>query len=75
MIEESEPSELPEQERVRREKLARLRARGVDPYPLGFPRTAVIADLHEEYAALEPGSATGRRVAVAGRVLLNRLTG
>ncbi|MDP9397220.1 MAG: bifunctional lysylphosphatidylglycerol synthetase/lysine--tRNA ligase LysX [Actinomycetota bacterium] len=75
MSEGSEPSELPEQERVRREKLARLRARGIDPYPLGFPRTAVIADLHEEYAAPAPGTATGRRVAVAGRVLLNRLTG
>ena len=75
MSEPSEPPELSEQERVRREKLDRLRARGVDPYPLGFPRTAVIADLHGEYADLPPDTATGRRVAVAGRVLLNRVTG
>jgi lysyl-tRNA synthetase class 2 len=64
--------EFPEQVRVRREKLARLRAAGVDAYPVGFPRTAMIEELRETYVDLAPDTATGRRVAVAGRVVLSR---
>ena len=41
--------DLPEQMRVRREKLDRLRGKGVDPYPLGFPRTTTIAELRSAY--------------------------
>jgi lysyl-tRNA synthetase class 2 len=68
-------ADLPEQERVRREKLDRLRARGVDPYPLGFPRTTTIAELRAEHPDLEPDTATGRRVGIVGRVLLSRVGG
>lgn len=61
--------------RVRREKLDRLRAAGVDPYPVTFGRTATAADLVEKYAGLEPDVATGDKVGVAGRVLLSRTGG
>jgi lysyl-tRNA synthetase class 2 len=64
--------ELPEQIRVRRAKLDRIRAEGVEPYPVGFPRTTTIADLHDRYSDLEQDTATGDRVGVTGRVMLNR---
>ncbi|GAA0421426.1 lysine--tRNA ligase [Acrocarpospora corrugata] len=70
-----EQSELPEQMRVRREKLDRLRAEGVDPYPVTFPRTATNAEIREKYAELEPGAATGDHVGVVGRVMLSRVGG
>ena len=35
--------DLPEQMRVRREKLDRLRQEGVDPYPVTFPRDTTVA--------------------------------
>ncbi|MEW9533319.1 bifunctional lysylphosphatidylglycerol synthetase/lysine--tRNA ligase LysX [Microbispora sp. NPDC049125] len=68
-------SELPEQMRVRREKLDRLRAEGVDPYPVTFPRTATAAELRDAYRDLEPDTSTGDRVGVAGRVMLSRVGG
>src|SRR5512139_3233881 len=61
--------------RVRREKLDRLRERGIDPYPVGFPRTAMIADIRAKYADLEPDVATGEKVGIAGRVMLSRIGG
>ncbi|WP_082535607.1 bifunctional lysylphosphatidylglycerol synthetase/lysine--tRNA ligase LysX [Nonomuraea pusilla] len=67
--------ELPEQMRIRREKLDRLRNEGVDPYPVNFPRTATNAEVREKYEGLEPDTATGDKVAVAGRVMLNRVGG
>ena len=63
---------LPEQVRVRREKLDRIRARGIDPYPVTFARTHAMAEVVAEAGALEPDTATGRRVRVAGRVMLKR---
>ncbi|AXI78904.1 bifunctional lysylphosphatidylglycerol synthetase/lysine--tRNA ligase LysX [Peterkaempfera bronchialis] len=69
------PDDLPEQMRVRREKLDRLRAAGVDPYPVGFPRTTTIADLRAQYPDLAPDTATGARVGVTGRVVLSRTGG
>jgi lysyl-tRNA synthetase class 2 len=67
--------DLPEQMRVRREKLERLRAAGVDPYPVGFPRTSTLADLRAAYPGLEPDTATGERAGVTGRVVLSRTGG
>jgi lysyl-tRNA synthetase, class II len=66
---------LPEQMRVRREKLDRLRERGVDPYPLGVPRTSSLADVRERHPGLAPDSATGDTVSVAGRIILKRDSG
>ncbi|NUP68409.1 MAG: bifunctional lysylphosphatidylglycerol synthetase/lysine--tRNA ligase LysX [Nonomuraea sp.] len=67
--------ELPEQMRIRREKLDRLRSEGVDPYPVNFPRTATNAEVREKHQGLAPDTATGETVAVAGRVMLNRVGG
>jgi lysyl-tRNA synthetase class 2 len=71
----SEDEELPEQMRVRREKLDRLRAEGVDPYPVGYPRTATIAEVIAAHQGLPADVATGVRVGVTGRVLLSRTGG
>jgi lysyl-tRNA synthetase class 2 len=68
-------ADLPEQERVRREKLERLRARGVEPYALGFPRTTTISDLRAAHDGLDADTATGVRVGVVGRVMLSRIGG
>lgn len=67
--------ELPEQMRVRREKRAELLERGVAPYPRGFHRTHTLAEVRAEFEGLEPGAATGRHTAVAGRVIFIRNKG
>ncbi|MFD7234560.1 bifunctional lysylphosphatidylglycerol synthetase/lysine--tRNA ligase LysX [Streptomyces syringium] len=63
---------LPEQVRVRRAKLDRLRAAGVDPYPVDAHRTHTLAAIRAAHAGPAPSSRTGERVTVAGRVLLVR---
>ena len=63
---------LPEQVRVRRSKLDSLRARGVDPYPVGYPRTTTTGRLRVRFPDLPPDTLTGERVALTGRVVLNR---
>jgi len=60
---------------VRLGKLDRIRAAGGDPYPVGFPRTATIAEVRAKYPDLEPGTETGQRVGVTGRVMLSRIGG
>lgn len=67
--------DLPEQMRVRREKRARILAEGGQPYPVGFPRTASLAEIRERYAGLPIDHATGDRVSVTGRVIFIRNTG
>ncbi|ELS58343.1 putative Lysyl-tRNA synthetase [Streptomyces viridochromogenes Tue57] len=53
---------LPEQVRIRHHTLDRLRAGGVDPYPVGVPaRTHALAEVRE-----------GEQVTVAGRVMVVR---
>jgi lysyl-tRNA synthetase class 2 len=63
---------LPEQTRVRLAKLDRLRADGVEAYPVGFPRTTGLAEVARTHVGLGPDARTGERVAVAGRVMLLR---
>jgi lysyl-tRNA synthetase class 2 len=70
-----EDEELPEQVRVRREKLERLRARGVDPYPVSVPRTTTVGELRSRFADLVPDTKTGEQTAIAGRVVLKRDSG
>src|SRR4051794_32365996 len=70
-----EVDDLPEQMRVRRDKLERIREAGLDPYPLGYPRTTSLGELRAKYADLEPDVATGETVGVTGRVILNRIGG
>jgi lysyl-tRNA synthetase, class II len=70
-----EDPDLPEQVAVRLAKLQRLKAAGVDPYPVGFAPTSSVAELRTRFADLGPGSETGESVAVAGRVLRSRDSG
>ncbi len=67
--------DLPEQMRVRREKLDRIREAGGDPYPVGFPRTTDLVRLRSSYDDLPADTATGDRVGVTGRVVFKRDTG
>ena len=67
--------DLPEQMKVRREKRDRMLAEGVEPYPVGFPRTTTLAQLRERYGDLPTDTATGDRVSVTGRVIFIRNTG
>jgi lysyl-tRNA synthetase, class II len=66
---------LPEQMKVRLDKRQRLLDSGVDPYPVGFPRTDTIAGVRARYPDLAPDTYTGDKVAVTGRVLLSRTGG
>jgi lysyl-tRNA synthetase, class II len=75
VTEPSEPSvrdDLPEQMRVRRAKLDRMRDRGVEPYPVTFPRTHTLAEIRAAYPDLEIDTKTGVQVGVTGRVVLSR---
>ena len=65
-------ADLPEQMRVRRDKLDRLRERGVDAYPVTVRRTTTLAALRERFPDLPADATTGEQVAVAGRVVLRR---
>jgi len=65
-------ADLPEQMRVRREKLDRMRSRGVEPYPVSFPRTHTLAQVRAGHPDLELDTRTGDRVGVTGRVVLSR---
>lgn len=60
---------------MRRGKLDRMRAAGIDPYPLGFPRTADLGTIRERFADLGVDARSGATVSVAGRVMLNRVGG
>ena len=66
---------LPEQVRVRRDKYDRLRALGVELYPVGFPRTATMSEIRERFGDCPPDTRTGQRVGVTGRVGLYRSSG
>jgi lysyl-tRNA synthetase class 2 len=67
--------ELPEQLRVRRAKLDRLRESGVDPYPVAVGRTTTLAAVRESHPDLPPDTMTGAKVGVTGRVIFSRNTG
>jgi lysyl-tRNA synthetase, class II len=67
--------DLPEQMQVRLAKVERMRAAGIDPYPVGYPRTNTIAQVRGEFGELQADTVTGQRVGVVGRVMLSRNTG
>src|SRR6266536_396874 len=60
---------------ARRESLARLRERGVEPFALRFTRDADAHELRERYAGLGTGEETEDRRSVAGRIVLLRRQG
>ncbi len=69
IVDDSHPLEGHPLTAVRLDKLERLRADGVEPYPAGFDRTHTAAEVHAGHPDLEPGSETGERVTVAGRLM------
>lgn len=71
----TDDDDLPEQVRVRRDKRARLLAAGIDPYPVGVPRTRTLSELRGGYLDLEPDVATGDVVGITGRVIFLRNSG
>jgi len=66
---------LPEQERIRRAKLADMRERGIDPYATSFHRTTTVAKIREAHGDMPTDSRSGEIVSIAGRVMLNRVSG
>jgi lysyl-tRNA synthetase class 2 len=68
-VSEERPSAAEDVLVARREKLERLRARGIEPFALRFDRDATAASLREQFADLPPGGASGRTVRVAGRLV------
>lgn len=67
--------DLPQQMRIRREKLQRMREAGVEPYAFGYPRTTSIAAVRARHVDLAADERTGEEVGVTGRVVLNRVSG
>ncbi|MGX7677372.1 bifunctional lysylphosphatidylglycerol synthetase/lysine--tRNA ligase LysX [Jatrophihabitans sp. DSM 45814] len=59
---------LSQQQRIRHSKIDRLRAAGMDPYPVSVLRDAEIGEVVARFANLPPDSHTEQRVAIAGRV-------
>ncbi len=70
-MDQNEAQELNDQMLRRREELAELRKRGIDPYPYEFQRTAHSAEIKESFKDDQPQ----RNVAVAGRVMSLRRMG
>ncbi len=70
-----QPPDTSEQMRVRLAKVERLRAAGVEPYPVSYPRTHSIAEVRAHHPDLPPDTATGDKVGVTGRVMLYRTGG
>ncbi|OLM21172.1 Lysyl-tRNA synthetase (class II) [Pseudonocardia sp. Ae707_Ps1] len=68
-------ADLPEQMRVRRAKRAELLAAGTEPYPVEVARTHTLRQVRDAHPDLPPDTATGEKVAVAGRVIFVRNTG
>jgi len=67
---------LPEQTRVRREKLAAIREQG-QAYPNTWRSNATLTELHEEYGDAEKDTLAdqGIEVSVAGRLMAHRVMG
>lgn len=68
-------SRLPEQERIRRVKLADMREHGIDPYATSFQPNTNIGVIRKKYADLGIDVKTGDEVRVAGRLMLSRIGG
>ena len=53
-------------------KLEALRARGIDPYPVTYPRDREVASVRTEFGDLAAGATTDTVVHLAGRLMLIR---
>jgi lysyl-tRNA synthetase, class II len=70
-----ERTDATEQMRVRLAKVERLKAAGIEPYPVRYPRTDTIAEVRRRHPDLLADTATGDQVGVTGRVMLYRTGG
>jgi lysyl-tRNA synthetase, class II len=70
-----EPDDRSAVEQVRRDKLAALRAAGIDAYPVGFRRSRTLAEVRQGWDGLAAGEESGDVVRVAGRIMLKRAMG
>jgi lysyl-tRNA synthetase class 2 len=59
----------------RRESLERLRAKGIEPYALGYDVTSTAVAIRERHGDLGPEAQTDDEVSIAGRVVLARRFG
>jgi lysyl-tRNA synthetase, class II len=69
---EPEEKELSDVLRDRREKLDRLRAAGIDPFPHSFDEREEIAEVRAAHEGLAAGIETDSRHRVAGRIVARR---
>ena len=71
---------LPESEneffRVRKEKLQRIRGKGINPYPTKFHRTHTSKQAVDEFIKSETSETLiDNQISVAGRIMLRRMMG
>jgi lysyl-tRNA synthetase class 2 len=62
-------------EQVRRDKLAKLRAAGIDAFPVGFTRSHTLDEVRRGWDQLAKGEESGDVVRVAGRIVRKRPMG
>src|SRR3972149_5816713 len=74
---EDDRSELAENRltAARPAKVEAMRAAGEEPYPVRFERTHSAGEVRGRWGELAPGTATGERVTVAGRLINTRHVG
>ncbi len=71
---ENEAEDLPEQIAIRMQKREKLQERN-EAYPVSVPTTHTISEVRRDFPDLEIDVATGKTVAIAGRVVFARNTG
>mgnify|MGYP006273371623 FL=1 len=74
-IDDTKIQPSPDPVQARKDKLDRLIALGVEPYPTTWRVTHRAAELQDRYAHLEDGEATEDRVVIAGRITASRNSG
>ena len=70
-----EHEDRPAVEKVRRDKLAELRAAGIDAFPVGFRPSHTLAEVRRGWDRLAAGEESDDVVRVAGRIVLKREMG
>ncbi|ABY24915.1 lysyl-tRNA synthetase [Renibacterium salmoninarum ATCC 33209] len=77
MTDEKTPqsTEVSEQMQIRLDKRASLLARGLEPYPVGVPRTHSLIEVRQKFDHLQADETSGEIVGVSGRVVFIRNTG
>ncbi|MCK4595760.1 lysine--tRNA ligase, partial [candidate division WOR-3 bacterium] len=55
-----------EQEKIRIEKLLKIKEKGINPYPKRFDRTHTVREIQEEFAEDKPVTTAGRLIALRG---------